>query len=160
MRVVLKRDQTVAQVEIKVDQSVPTYIVSTKGVTDLLGLPPRLIPVLDFPVALADKMAAWNERRLLRDVYDIWFFLCMGVKVDEKRLLSRIQKPAYSRLVDVSRQLEERTVPAFYDLLRKEITELTDKEVSESLSDLLPEVELTGLTMRFKAEFQKAFPGG
>jgi len=157
LRVILRRNQTVAQVEIKVDKHVPTYIVSTKGITDLLGLPPRLIPVLDFSVALADKMAAWNERRLVRDIYDIWFFLGMGVTVDEERLSNRIQKPMYSRLVKPSRQLMERTVPAFYALLQKEVNELTDTDVRESLSDLLPEEELVGLVMRFKAQFQKVF---
>ncbi len=157
LRVVLKRGQTVAQVEVKVDRSVPTHILSTRNLAERLQLPPRLIPVLDFPVALADKMAAWNERRLLRDVYDIWFFLRMGVRPDPVHLGGRLRKPVYSRLVPPRRRLREPTLSSFQELLISEVGTLTDEALAESLRDYLPEEELTGLAMRIRAEVVKAF---
>jgi predicted nucleotidyltransferase component of viral defense system len=159
LRVRIRRGPTVAQVEIKVDREVPTHILSTRELVETLGLPPRLIPVLDFPVALADKLAAWNERRLIRDLYDIWFFLRMGVKVDEARLEARLRKPVYSRLVPTSRRMREAHPAAFYELLMKEVGALTQADVEDALLDLLPESELTGLAMRIKAQLARSLPG-
>jgi hypothetical protein len=155
LRVILKRGQTVAQVEINVDQQAATRTLSTKGLVENLPLPPRLIPVVDFPVALADKMAAWNERRLLRDLYDIWFFLRMGVKVDEGHLCKRLQKPEYSRLVPASQRLRDKTPSGLTNLLHNEVLTLSEANLRESLSDLLPEMELTELDMRMKTEFTR-----
>lgn len=108
-RVLVTQGQTVVQVEIKVDQQVPTRVLSTRTLADGISVSPRLIPVLDFPYALADKMAAWNERRLMRDVYDIWFYLRMGVKPDPERLKARLKKPAYSRRVPSSERFSAKS---------------------------------------------------
>lgn len=158
LRVILKRGQTVAQVEIKVDQQAATTTLSTKGLVENLPLPPRLIPVLDFPVALADKMAAWNERRLIRDLYDIWFFLRMGVKVDDAHLSERLKKPVYSRLVPTAQRLKEKTPLGLTERLHMEVLSLTEAKLRESLSDLLPDMELAGLDMRMKADFARLSP--
>jgi len=155
LRVILKRGQTVGQVEIKVDRQATTTILSTKELVKNLPLPPRLIPVLDFPVALADKMAAWNERRLLRDLYDIWFFLRMGVQADEDQLSKRLKKPVYSRLVPPAQHLKEKTPSELKKRLHAEVVTLNEAKLRESLSDLLPDMELTGLDMRMKAEFNR-----
>jgi predicted nucleotidyltransferase component of viral defense system len=155
LRVTLKRGQTVAQVEIKVDQQAATRTLSTKELVENLPLPPRLIPVLDFPVALADKMAAWNERRLLRDLHDIWFFLRMGVEVDDAHLSKHLKKPDYSRLVPAAQRLKDKTPSGLNDLLHTEVLNLTETKLRESLSDLLPDMELAGLDMRMKAEFTR-----
>lgn len=157
LRILLRRGQTLAQVEIKVGQGAPVQVISTKGLMDPLGLPPRLIPVLDFPVALADKMAAWNERRLMRDVYDIWFFLRMGVRPDQECLRKRLQKPVYSRRVPSDRRLPEPTVAALVARLREEVAGMSDQEIGGQLEDYLPETEIPGLAMRFRAELVKAF---
>jgi predicted nucleotidyltransferase component of viral defense system len=157
LRVVLRRGKTVAQVEIKVGETAAVKVMSTKGLAERMGLPPRLIPVLDFPVALADKLAAWNERRLMRDVYDIWFFLRMGVRPDSAHLERRLRKPVYSRLVPPRRRLREPTLSSFQDLLVSEVGTLTEEALAESLRDYLPAEELTGLAMRIRAEIVKAF---
>jgi len=156
LRVVLRRGTVVAQVEIKVGETAPVRVLSTKGMVERMGLAPRLIPVLDFPVALADKMAAWNERRLMRDVYDIWFFLRMGVLPEQSRLEARLRKPQYSRLVPAHRHLREATLSALYTQLREEVNGLTDADVAEQLRDYVPEAELVGLAPRFKAEVARA----
>jgi hypothetical protein len=48
---------------------------------------------MDFSVALSHKLAAWNERRLLRDLYDAYFLYKMvGVLPDKKILMRRLAK--------------------------------------------------------------------
>jgi hypothetical protein len=58
LRVLLKTSNAVAQVEIKVARNVPTQVLSTRLLSDPNGFPPRLISVLDYEIALADKMVA------------------------------------------------------------------------------------------------------
>lgn len=156
-RVILRRENLVAQVEIKVGASAPVRVLSTKELVRPYGLPPRLIPVLDFPSALADKMAAWNERRLIRDLYDIWFFLRMGVTPDLDRLQSRLDRPVYARRVPRSEHLKTHEFSEYRHTLREESLKLTDADIAEQLRDYLPEIELIGLADRFRAEFVKAF---
>jgi predicted nucleotidyltransferase component of viral defense system len=50
-----------------------------------------IIQVIDFGIALANKLAAWNERRLVRDLYDIYFLYKMVCVVpDEETLQFRL----------------------------------------------------------------------
>ncbi len=49
----------------------------------LKGQPSRVVRVMAPGAALAHKLAAWNERRLVRDLYDAWFLSArIGAKVD------------------------------------------------------------------------------
>lgn len=157
LRVILRRRGAVAQVEIKVAETAPLRVLSTKELAEPLGIPPRLVPVLDFPAALADKLAAWNDRRLIRDLYDIWFFLRMGVRPDLDRLTARLQKPVYARRVPAAKRLAEKSLVSFLSILREELLILTDADIAEELRDYLPEAEFPGLSDRFRAEIVKAF---
>lgn len=152
LRMVLARGDVAVQIEVKTAKDVPTSLVSNRELARRYGLPPRLIPVVDYPVALADKMAAWNERRLVRDLYDIWFFLRMGVRPDRITLEKRLAKPVYSRLVKPAHQFKGKTAEDFFAFLREAAREVTDRQVEAELSDYLPSDELAGLAMRFRAE--------
>lgn len=152
LRVVLKRNDVSVQIEIKTSKDVPISLVSNRELARLYGLPPRLIPVVDYPVTLADRMAAWNERRLVRDVYDIWFYLRMGVQPDRNTLEKRLARPVYSRLVHKNDYFKGKTADEFFSFLRENIQSLTDKEIASTLSDYLSTDELVGLAMRFRAE--------
>jgi hypothetical protein len=106
-------------------------------------------------VALADKMAAWNERRLMRDLYDIWFFLRMGVRPDEAVLARRLRKPEYSRLVKAADHFRGSSVADFRDFLLARVQQLTDAGLAAELKAYLRPDELAGLSMRIRAEFAK-----
>ncbi len=155
LRIVLTRDQVSVQIEIKTAADVPTQLVSNREMARQYGLPPRLLPVVDYPVALADKMAAWNERRLVRDVYDIFFYLRMGIRPDHAVLEKRLAKPVYSRLVRKADQFTGRTIEEFLSFLRANVEKLSDQTITVSLRDYLPEDELAGLSMRLRAELAK-----
>jgi len=155
LRVIVSNAGVTAQIEIKTMRDIATHIISTKELASRYGFPIRLVPVMDYSVALANKMAAWNERRLIRDVYDIWFFLKMGVRPDEVTLKSRLAAPAYSRLVKKADQFPKSAVTDFYAFLNARIQKLTQREISEAMSDYVPPSELPGLDMRFRAEIAK-----
>jgi predicted nucleotidyltransferase component of viral defense system len=155
LRIVLTRKEVAVQIEVKTALDIPRSVVSNRELARLYGWPPRLVSVVDYPVALADKMAAWNERRLVRDVYDIWFYLRMGVRPDEATLKKRLAKPDYSRLVRKVDHFNGKTVSDFYAFLREAVIGLNDDDIEAELSDYLPPAEWAGLAMHFRAELAK-----
>jgi predicted nucleotidyltransferase component of viral defense system len=152
LRAALKVDDVSIQIEAEVAMEAPVQIISNKELARKFNLQPRLIPVVEYSVALANKMAAWNERRLIRDVYDIWFYLTMGVKPDIKTLKKRLKKPSYSKLVRKTDHFKGGGVEEFYDLLRMKIRDITDKGIEDSLGDYLKKEDIAGLSMKFRAE--------
>jgi len=160
LRVIITREQTSIQVEAKVAMHVDTETLSTCILAKEFGLPARLIPVLNYSVALADKMAAWNEHRLMRDLYDIWFFLRMGILPDTVTLRSRLKKPVYSRLVSNAQHYKGKTIEEFYAFLRDHTKNLTDEIIAQELSDYLRPEELAGLAMMIRAELAKPILDG
>jgi len=151
LRVVLSKDEATVQIEIKVALEMKTAIASTKLFSTQFNVPQRLIRVVDYSVALANKMAAWNERRLIRDIYDIWFYLQMQIKPDIEVLEKRLRKPSYSRLIKKADYFPGKTCVEFYDFLRTNVSQLTEKDIQNELSDYLPPEEITGLSMLFRA---------
>ena len=155
LRVVLKRGQVSAQVEAKVAMEMPIAVLSNSGFAKSFGLQPRLLAVVDYEVALADKMGAWNERRLMRDLYDIWFYLRMGIRPDAATLEKRLLKPSYSKAVNKNDYFIGAGKDDFYSFLRESVKGLEDGDYIHELSDYLPPANMTGLAMRVRAEVAK-----
>ncbi len=151
LRVVLTVEKISIQIESKVAMDVETTTLSTRLFSSQFNLPPRIIHVVNTNVALANKMAAWNERRLIRDIYDIWFLLQMKAKPDEATLKSRLLKPAYSSLVKKRDYFLGRTCSEFYDFIQTYVSTLSNEQISNELSDYLPPSETAGLALLFKA---------
>lgn len=150
LRIVLTSGDTSIQVEAKAAMQAETAIASTRLIARPLNLPPRMLHVADHSVALANKMAAWNERRLIRDLYDICFFLQMNIRPDIKTLESRLKKPAYSKMVKSKDHFKGNTIAEFFELLQKYAAQLSDEEITTALSDYLPPEETVGLAMQFR----------
>lgn len=155
LRVVLSVDQATIQIEAKVAMEVETTTTSTRLFSSQFNLPPRIIHVVDTGVALANKMAAWNERRLVRDIYDIWFLLQMNAVPDKATLEMRLRKPAYSPRVKKTDYFPGKTCPEFYDFIRARVAALTDDSIANELSDYLPQQETAGLSLLFRAALAK-----
>ncbi|MDA0323818.1 MAG: nucleotidyl transferase AbiEii/AbiGii toxin family protein [Verrucomicrobia bacterium] len=151
LRVALTVDQTTIQVEVRVAMDVKTTTTSTRLFSSQFDLPPRMIHVVDTNIALANKMAAWNERRLVRDIYDIWFLLQMSATPDTATLERRLRKSSYSRLVKKEDYFPGRTCSEFYEFLRGWVAGLSEKQIEDELSDYLPPEETSGLALLFRA---------
>ena len=155
LRVVLTVAQVTIQIEAKVAMTVRTAMASTRLFSRQFSLPPRMVCIMEHSVALANKLAAWNERRLIRDLYDIWFFLQMGIVPDRETMESRLRNPSYSRLIKEADCFAGTTPADFYEFIRQRDSKLTDAEIEESLSDYLPPEETKGLAMQFSAALTK-----
>jgi len=155
LRVVIVTPEATVQVEAKVAREIATLPVTTRLFSKQFDLPPRLINVVALPVALAEKMAAWNERRLIKDLYDIWFYIQMNVRPDPETLRSRLANPQVSMLVKKRDHFPGDTIGDFYDFLREKCSGLTDTEIEEALSTTLPQDEIEGLSLLFCAAFAR-----
>lgn len=155
LRVKVLRDKIAVQVEIKTAMDESIIVLSTKYLAEQMGLPPRILPVMDLSLALSDKMAAWNERRLPRDLYDVFFFMRMGIRPNPERLEKRLRKPQYSKLVKAPDHFQGTGLEAFYAFLRDRVNQLDEADFLQPLADILPEDELPGLLLRLRAEVAK-----
>ncbi len=155
LRVVLTVNMTTIQIEAKVAMDAQTTTTSTRLFSSQFNLPPRIIHVVDTNVALANKMAAWNERRLIRDIYDTWFLLQMKAIPDKTTLTKRLSRPVYSALVDKKDYFPGQTCAEFYDFIRAKVAILPDEQIRNELADYLPPEETAGLSLLFRAALAK-----
>lgn len=151
LRILVSQGSTTVQVEAKVAERMKTDVLTTATFSPRFNLPKRLIHIVDHSVSLANNLAAWNERRLIRDVYDVWYFLQLSVSPDLTTLSTRLKKPRYSRAVKNRSIFKVQRFKSFYDFFRMQIANLTDQDVEEQLSDYLLPDELTGLLSPLKA---------
>lgn len=155
LRIKIRRQNISVQVEIKTAMEETIMVLSTKYLAEQMGLPPRLLPVVDLSIALSDKLAAWNERRLPRDLYDVCFFLRMGIRPNPDRLEKRLRKPQYSRLVKPTDYFQGKELEEFYSFLRDTVHRLNEEDFLQPLADILPADEVPGLLIRLRAEVAK-----
>ncbi|NCD35246.1 MAG: hypothetical protein EOL87_17775 [Spartobacteria bacterium] len=155
LRIIVQRGDTAVQVEAKTAEQVHADVISTAPIAQNYNLPPRLIRIVNLSVALSDKLAAWNERRLVRDLYDIWFFLRMGVQPDAHVLQERLAKPNYSKLVKPRDHFKGQTTAEFFDFIREQVNILTEERITAELQDYLPAETLVGMHLRIRAELAK-----
>jgi predicted nucleotidyltransferase component of viral defense system len=155
VRILIKRGVIQIQVEAQVEMKLRTAIQSTRLLAEKYQLPPRLIRVMDYEVALAHKLAAWNERRLIRDIYDVCFFLNMNILPDMVTLQDRLKKPEYSKLVKANERFEGCDPGLFFDFIRTWVAGLSEAQITGELENYLQKHELAGLQMQFRAALVK-----
>ncbi len=131
------------QVEVNVALECESREMSTSSLAKSKNQQGRMIRVMDFDSALAHKLAAWNERGLVRDLYDA-YYLCVilrakpDVKVLKQRLahVERRKKGAKPMVMSID---------DFIDNLESAARDLTEDTVKNELRDYMQQEELAGL---------------
>ena len=154
LRAELRVDEASIQLELNVAMECEGIPMSTGGFAREQGRPAQIIRMMSPDWAFAHKLAAWNERRLLRDLYDCYFF---SARLDASPALpvlkSRLAKVA-SRIPAHSKR-KRMTASQLAEELRIESKSLTPKKLNAELSGLLPPEERAGLDLRIKAALAK-----
>jgi len=133
------------QIEINVDTFCKSIELTTFELLKKYGQKSGIIRAMSYDVSLSHKIAAWNERNLVRDLYDIYFFISvLGEKPDIEILKKRLSavkiknkkvqmdiKELIAKLNDISEKLN-------YDYIKNE------------MEDYLPADELPGLDKKIK----------
>lgn len=111
----------------------------------------RVIRVMSLDWALANKLAAWNERGLVRDIYDIYFIhQILGIMPDLEILKKRLNKIHYSKSKKSLNQSKTMSLPDFLEKLNQAATDLTFQSVEKELADAMTSVSLSGLDYKIK----------
>lgn len=137
------------QVEVQVAKKCATTELSTIRLAHAHRQQGHIIRVMSFESALAHKLAAWNERRLLRDLYDAYFlFTVMAVQPDVGVLALRLE--SVERRGPGGSRKHRMSLPELVDGLRLEAAELTQAALEMELRDILASEELAGLAMKLR----------
>jgi hypothetical protein len=150
LRATVAVDGARVQVEVDVARKCASEPMATAALATSLGQPSQVVRVLRASHALAHKLAAWNERRLHRDLFDLHFLRTrVGADVDVEVLSTRLGR-IESRL-PARRKVRSMTLPEFAWELRTAAESLDRAEIEAELAPLLPRAELAGLTPRLRA---------
>lgn len=147
LRVRVRYGALATQLEFNVAAACPATGISTAELARQYGLLPRVVAVMDFSVGMAHKLAAWNERLLARDLYDLYFYYCrLQVMPDAETLATRLHTVRSTRKNKNPRQM---TVQQVVDRLRDRLSALEPGDLQE-IADYLPPAELAGLDLKLK----------
>jgi hypothetical protein len=150
LRATIEIDGAKVQVEVNVAEDCPSDPVATAGFARSLGQPSQIVRVMRPALALSHKLAAWNERRLHRDLYDLYFLhVRTGARPDLDTLRARLG--AIESRAPALRKVRSMTLPQFVAELRRAAEDLREEDVQAELGALLPEVELAGVLPRMRS---------
>jgi predicted nucleotidyltransferase component of viral defense system len=142
------------QVEFNVASKVPSSSITTELLAKKTNILPRVIRVMNSEVAFAHKLAAWNERRLIRDLYDIFYWYTHIQVMPDMEILEQRLNKVNSRLPKLTKH-KKITKQKFLAMFRDEISNLTEKSVQNELRPLLPRENINGLLPVMKSQLSQ-----
>jgi predicted nucleotidyltransferase component of viral defense system len=154
LRAELRVDGASIQVEVNVAMNCNGIAMSTAGFARQLGQPPRVVRIMSPDWALAHKLAAWSERRLVRDLYDCYFFAARLQQEPAGEVLDDRLAHVESRIPTQSRR-KTMTRAELAGELREVTSSLSQERVAAELGGVLPAEELAGLALRIRAAVVK-----
>lgn len=150
LRAELRVDDASIQLEVNVAMECSGIAMSTGGFARQLGQPARIIRMMSPDWALGHKLAAWNERRLIRDLYDCYFLAARLNETPSEEVLDRRLARVDSRIPALARR-RSMTRAQLAAELRAEAADLSKERLAAELGGVLPDEELAGLAPRMKA---------
>ena len=141
-------DNIKMQIEVNAELECDSTELSTVSLAKVNNQPGKIVRAMSYGQLLSHKLAAWNERELFRDLYDIYFLYdVLDEKPDIAVLKKRLKRiaPAKGKTGTKSMTLDE-----FLSKLAMHITNFSPKDLSEELKDYLTRTELAGLDKKIK----------
>lgn len=139
------------QIEANVDKECKSEVLSTDTLATGNNQAPHIIRVMSYTVMMAHKMAAWNERRLIRDLYDIYFiFNYLNVLPDIKTLNERLSKIVYQDK-RLKKEIKKMSTVDYLKKLQTHVSTLEQKDINAELNNSLSKEERAGLHMNIRA---------
>ncbi len=154
IRAMVRVDEAQIQIEVNVAPECGTVPMATGGFARSLGHPSQVIRMMSPAHALADKIAAWNERRLARDLYDSYFLFARLETQPEIGVLDARLAHVDSRIPRLRRK-RSMSRKELADELRAAAREVTAERLRQEIEALLPPEEMAGLDLRLKAALHR-----
>ena len=141
------------EVEASVDEAMESIVMNTAVLARPLNLPTHIVRVMKPEIALAHKIAAWNERRLLRDLYDMYFWFSVQQIHPDRGTLERRLKKVESRQPALKGKTTI-TVDQLCKELKTAIDGLSQKEIDMNLVGL-PNDERMHLDVNMRSQIMR-----
>jgi predicted nucleotidyltransferase component of viral defense system len=149
LRIRVKYGELATQIEANVAESHAATSISTATLSRRMGMPGRIVQVSSYNVAMSNKLAAWNERALVRDLYDLYFLYTMVRAMPDMAVLEKwLRKVASTPRNKNPRQM---SLQQLIGKLRARLAGLSADDMLE-LSDYLPSDELQGLELKIRTQ--------
>ncbi len=146
IHLIIKTKNVQIQLEVNVSEDCKSVPISTKELSKKFGISPKVIRIMSYEVSLANKLAAWFERRLVRDLYDIHYLSSVaGPQIDLPTLQKRLGK-VESRIPKL-KKITKVSLSDFFSELESVVTELNEKMIRAELSSFIEEDEFPGLDL-------------
>ena len=134
------------QIEANVSNHCEAQSLTTGDFAIQFQQAPQIIRVMRFDMMLAHKLMAWNERRLMRDLYDAYFiFKSLNVTPNLDVLRGRLQNIHYAKRMSGKSLPKKMSLEEFWQLLASELKPLTPVDLENELRDSLDVHQLLGL---------------
>ena len=146
-------------VEILIEASAQDYDfdpepINTTELSRRHNLPSAIISIMPNAMAFAHKCGAWYDRRLARDLYDLYIFYdILKTTPDREILLMRLQKPNFTKLVKIKPRLMN--IDDFVNFLREESQKKGSLKIESELEGILEERERVGVGHRILTILQR-----
>ncbi|MFH1727831.1 MAG: nucleotidyl transferase AbiEii/AbiGii toxin family protein [Pseudomonadota bacterium] len=140
-------DKIKIQIEASTSLEAKSEAISTSTIAKKTNQLGQIIRIMSLDHALAHKLAAWNERRLARDLYDIYFlFKKLQIKPNIEVLKKRLES-VNSRIPRL-KTIKQMSLSEFINQLKLETKKISAVRVEQELSGLLDLQELSGLAYK------------
>ncbi len=152
LRIKINYNNILTQIEASVSGKCESMPMSTASLGNKYNQLGRIIPIMDLAVSMSNKLAAWNERQLIRDLYDIQFYyLNLKTLPNMDILLNRLKKISSTAKNKNPKQM---SLADFIEKLKNKAEQLTSKDMDE-MKDYLPINEVIGLEYKLKSNLIK-----
>jgi len=152
LRIKIEYNQIHTQVEINVAEECQSTSTSTASMAAATGQLSRIIRVMDYSVAMAHKLAAWNERQLVRDLYDLYYYYAFLTAIPDIGILQERLKSVAS--TPRNKNPKTMTLEQLIEKLRDKLERLNAGQIQE-MADYLPADNLPGLELKLKSNLLK-----
>lgn len=153
-RYLVRAGRAEIQIEYNVAESMPSTTLTTQLLAQRVGALPRIIRVMSNDVAFAHKLAAWNERRLMRDLYDCYYWYVNVKTMPHADVLQSRLRSINSRLPAL-KKTKSMTMDEFLHQLDVAVNQATEMIFLDQLSPLLPRAKLEGLFSVFQVQMRE-----
>ena len=147
-------DSSSVQLEASVGLECSSIPMSTSRFAEENNQSPQIVRIMSPDCALAHKLAAWNERRLLRDLYDCYFFVARVGELPKRQVLDTRLAKIHSKLPRLKTR-GSMTRDQLASELRTAIADISEKTIDNELAPLLPSEEIVGLATRMRVALNK-----
>jgi predicted nucleotidyltransferase component of viral defense system len=157
LRIEIEATPLKLQIEASVSMECKSIPITTESLAGGQNSMNRIVRIMELNTALSHKLAAWNERKLLRDLYDVYFLVeIAGALPDLSVMESRLAK--IEARVPAMRKVKSMTMNEFVDSMKSEIESLTMDKITTQLESVLDPRNLAGLDVKIRIAINKVIP--